>query len=112
MTKYWDFDVVVDELYENVNHVHPLKQKDVLEIVKTAKMDEQISCIIVFGSSVRFDCNSKSDIDIFVCRDDKIEKSPVNYDVVQSDIDVIYNFKCGDSLLTEIRNTGLIVYRR
>jgi predicted nucleotidyltransferase len=110
--KHWDFDVFTDKVFQNVNCIHPLKQKEVAEIVESAKQDSAISSIIVFGSAVRFDCNSASDIDIFVCRDDSKYKSPVDYGKVTSDVDVIYDFDCGDRLRAEIKETGVEVYRR
>lgn len=112
MQRHWDFDIVIEDTFENVNCIHPLKQRDVLEIVRAAEKDNHVKEVIVFGSSVRFDCNSYSDIDIFVDRDDKVIKSPVDYDKVQSDVDIIFSWKCGLTLLTEIKNTGVVVFRR
>lgn len=112
MIKHWDFDVIIDEEYQNINCIHPLKQKDVLEIVKSAEQDKHVQEIIVFGSSVRFDCNSYSDIDILVTRDDDLIKTPVDYSKVKSDVDTIYRWKCGKVLLSEIESTGVVVFRR
>ena len=112
MSKHWDFEVVIEESYMNINCIHPLKQRDLCEIVKVAEQDEHIKEIIVFGSSVRFDCNSYSDIDIYVRRDGKLFKSPVDYDKVQSDVDVIYNHTCGQKLFNEITQTGVTIFRR
>ena len=30
----WDFEVVSDVQYENVNHIHPLKQKEVFSLIQ------------------------------------------------------------------------------
>ena len=64
--KLWDFEVVINENFKNINHIHPLKQKDVLQIVKYAEETSDIEAVVVFGSAVRFDCNSFSDLDILV----------------------------------------------
>lgn len=39
MQKHWDFDVVIEETFENINCIHPLKQRDILEIVKGAQIE-------------------------------------------------------------------------
>ena len=110
--KHWDFGVVCKQHFLNCNQIHPLKQRDVASIVECAKNDKNIKRLLIFGSATRFDCNSYSDIDLFVERDDNKLKSPVDYSKVLSDVDVIYGFKCGKTLKDEIEKTGVEVYRR
>lgn len=108
----WDFEVLSNLQYENVNRIHPLKQKDVFELVRAAENDPHIMGIIVFGSAVRFECNSMSDLDILIIRDDSQLKIDASLSKVKSDLDIIFNARLGKRLKDEICHTGVIVYRR
>lgn len=109
--KLWDFEIVIDDLYKNVNHIHPLKQKDILQIVKCAENTDDIDFVIVFGSAVRFDCSSLSDIDILVKKRTKTYDFILPGNIV-SDVDVIYEWRADERLLEEIRKTGVFVYKK
>lgn len=50
----------------NIKRINHLKQEIVSNIVSAAKEDPMIKRIIVFGSSIRNDCNDNSDIDICI----------------------------------------------
>lgn len=106
----WDFEVLSDLNYNNVNHIHPLKQHDVARLISAAKKDSHILGIIVFGSAVRFDCHSLSDLDVLVIRDDSKIQFNASLDQVQSELDMIFNAKLGERLKEEIANTGVLVY--
>lgn len=108
----WDFEVLPGCVFENANRIHPLKQKDVNEVIKVIKNDFHIIGMIVFGSSVRFDCHSLSDLDILIIRDDLKMTITGTLENVQSDVDIIFSSKLGDRLKKEIARTGVIVYRR
>lgn len=60
------FRTVPYTAFRHVIKIHPLKQKIVAEIVKTARTDPMVKRIIIFGSSTRYDCNIHSDLDICV----------------------------------------------
>ena len=63
--KNWKFNSIVDKnSFRGVNRIHPIKQKMVSEIVKAARNDAEVSRIIIFGSSIRYDCDVTSDLDI------------------------------------------------
>jgi len=65
--KDWRFSTVVAaDSFTDVNLIHPLKQREVKEIVDAARMDENVRRIVIFGSSIRFDCNEASDLDICI----------------------------------------------
>lgn len=72
----WKFSCVVDRTsFLNVNRIHPLKQKIIKAIVDIAKNDSFVKKIIIFGSSIRYDCDIYSDLDICIdwqsdCYDD------------------------------------------
>ncbi len=57
---------------KNIEHIHPRKQRIVEKILK------EIPVISVFGSSTRWDCNEKSDIDLLLDKNDiKMSKDEV-----------------------------------
>ena len=64
-SKDWKFNTVVDkEAFSNVNKIHPIKQRMVRDIVDVARRDQAVRRIIIFGSSIRYDCDITSDLDI------------------------------------------------
>lgn len=66
-SKDWNFNPVVPlDSFMNVQKIHPLKQKIVKSIVDNAKTDSHVKSIIVFGSSVRYDCHPFSDLDLCI----------------------------------------------
>lgn len=108
----WNFEVQNNLQYENVNHIHPLKQKDVFRLIEAVKRDIHIIGVIVFGSAVRFDCWSWSDLDLLIIRDDLKLRIDAPLSDIKSEMDIIFSARLGDRLKEEIRNTGVIVFRR
>ena len=108
----WDFEILSDFHYENVNRIHPLKQRDVFELINAVKNDSHITGVIVFGSAIRFDCHSMSDLDVLIIRDDTLLKIDASLSEVRSELDINFNTKLGNRLKAEISKTGVIVYRR
>lgn len=108
----WDFEILPDCNFMNANHIHPLKQRDVQQLIFCIKNDQHILGIIIFGSAVRFDCNSFSDLDIFVVRDDTALTIDGILDNVKSELDIIFSSKTGERLRKVIEQTGVIVYKR
>lgn len=108
----WDFEVVAQADIENINHIHPLKQRDVGCFVEAVEKDPHILGVIVFGSAVRFDCHSGSDLDLLVVRDDKKLQIDGPLDKVRSEMDIVFASRLGQRLKKEIARTGVVVYRR
>ena len=108
----WDFEVVACPDVENINHIHPLKQKDVGYFVESVKKEPHILGVIVFGSAVRFDCHSGSDLDLLVIRDDEELRMEGSLDQIKSELDLVLSFRLGERLKKEIARTGVVVYRR
>ena len=108
----WDFEVLDGCDFINVNHIHPLKQRDIAALTRILCYDAHIREAIVFGSSVRFDCNSASDLDVLVVRDDDKMRIDAPLDEICSEMDVIFASRMGDRLRDEIARTGVPVYRR
>jgi predicted nucleotidyltransferase len=66
-SKNWRFNRVIDSnSFRDVNRIHPIKQKIVNDIVAEAKKDDKVRKIIIFGSSIRYDCDVVSDLDICI----------------------------------------------
>ena len=60
----WDFEILDGVSFMNCNRIHPLKQKEIQKLVNSCAEDNGLDALIIFGSSVEFRCNSKSDIDM------------------------------------------------
>ena len=75
-SKNWKFNKVVDgRSFLSVNRIHPIKQRIVRDIVSEAQKDPHVKRIIIYGSSIRYDCDITSDLDICIdwkekCYDD------------------------------------------
>ena len=108
----WNFDVVVSPGFENISHIHPLKQRDTARLIEAVKNDRHILAVIVFGSAVRFDCNSHSDLDVLLVRDDDELTISAALDGIESEMDIIFSSRLGKRLEEEIARTGVVVYRR
>ncbi len=108
----WNFEIVAEPGYENVSHIHPLKQRDTARLIDAVKCDRHILAVIVFGSAVRFDCHSRSDLDVLVVRDDDKLTIDGALDKVESELDIIFSSRLGKRLEDEIARTGVVVYRR
>lgn len=65
--KNWHFNRVIQEdAFLSVNHIHPIKQRMVKDIVDVARLDSNVKRIIIYGSSIRYDCDITSDLDICI----------------------------------------------
>lgn len=66
-SKDWKFGTVVaKESFDHVNKIHPIKQRQVSDIVRAANHDIMVKRIIIYGSSTRYDCDITSDLDICI----------------------------------------------
>ncbi len=121
--KNWRFNSIVDKnSFQEVNRIHPIKQKMVSEIVKAARNDEEVLRIIIFGSSIRYDCDITSDLDICIdwkddCYDEDGVLKPftgnmrrVISSVTKGRADVVnYNYLSGTAVETDVKK-GVVVY--
>ena len=108
----WTFPVKEGCDFENAFHIHPLKQCDAKRFVDDIRNDSDINGVIAFGSAVRFDCNSGSDLDLLIVRKD--DKKDIRADItdVDGELDLIFSSGVGDRLKDEIKATGVVIYRR
>ena len=122
-SKDWKFNrIVSDDSFLNVNRVHPIKQRQVKKIVEAAKNDEYVNKIIIFGSSIRYDCDITSDLDICIdwkedCYDKDGVLKPftrnmrkVIADVTEGNSDLVNYEYLEGTLIKEAVMEGVVVY--
>ncbi|MCD7982351.1 MAG: nucleotidyltransferase domain-containing protein [Clostridiales bacterium] len=84
----WDFEVLEGCYSLNINHIHPLKQRDVSALSRLLAYDVHIQAAIVFGSAVRFDCHSSSDLDLLIVRDDDKLRIDAPLESISGEMDI------------------------
>ena len=104
-----DFDVIVDSNLQNLNRVHPLKQKDVDVLVTSISKDTNIKCIIIYGSALDLRCRSFSDLDVYVETYDKDKSIKLPYDDLDTEVDLTRDISHTSRLYKEIDRTGLLI---
>lgn len=112
----YTFPVVEKSLrnIHNIEHIHPRKQRIVKRIL------EYVPIFSVFGSSVRWDCNEKSDLDILLDKNEiKMSKNDVFrilINNIDSSFDVLWKDEienCVNKFQREnILNKSVKVYER
>lgn len=119
----WKFNQIVQkDAFLNVNRIHPIKQKAVKEIVAAAAKDREVNRIIIFGSSIRYDCDMTSDLDICIdwkdkCYDDAGVLMPFTKNmrreissVTKGRADVVNYGYLSDTVIEDAVKKGVIVY--
>lgn len=99
------------EPYLSVNCIHPLKQRQIAELIqKTKRQYPQVTHIAVFGSTVDGRCRVGSDIDICVWGGKGIGFTPPDND----EYDVVFaeDLPAASPLRAEILRDGWVVYAR
>jgi len=114
MTKYMikpsnTFKRVIKGNYKNINHIHPLQQKRVEDIINALKEFAEVQNITIFGSSTTYKCNYDSDIDVYVELDKDINVKKYNVDCP---VDFWTNYTVDSNMLKEIKLKGVRVYDR
>ena len=103
------FKQVIDRPFLGIEHVHPLQQRKVRELVDHFSENPDIKRVILFGSSVEENCNIDSDIDIYIesaCYDNLLKKA------FHFPIDRITPDMLSESLRKEIKRHGVVIYER
>lgn len=121
--KNWKFNNVVGKnAFLNVEHIHPLKQQQVEKIVQAAQNDSAVNRVIVFGSSIRYDCDITSDLDLCIdwhenCYDENGVLKPftlsmrkVISDITHGNADVVNYGYLDSTVLKKSVEEGVIVY--
>ena len=103
------FKVVRKNRFKNIQHIHPIQQARIEQILENLKQYESVKKVVVFGSSVTYKCNYDSDIDLYVelSKDENVK----TYDV-DCPVDFWTNFNVPPAMLEEIKSKGVVVYDR
>lgn len=105
------FRLVIPERdrFLNCEHMHPLKQRQLAEVVHKARNTSTVKALAVFGSTITDNCWDESDIDLVIWDKTHTFRPPNNdaYDLFYADELtedwMIYN---------DIVNRGVIIYAR
>lgn len=120
-SQYTAFPVVVPD-YPVLKHIYPTMQKEVCKIIKFAEETPDIQKVVIFGSSVRWDCRPDSDIDICIWLTDKDKNMEKYFDIYRKmyrviSLDFQFDFLYYDDLVSkdlknEINTKGVTVFER
>ena len=105
--------------------IHPLQQRAVDDLIDYIEHDSQLKCsldyVIIFGSSITFDCNSWSDLDVackFIDDTDLTIKVDRMRQAIRataySDYDLIWLNRDDlmESLIDEIKYKGVTIWKQ
>lgn len=101
--------ICVKKPFLNCNKIYPMQQPKVLEILEDVKKDNNVLKVIIFGSSVTYNCHSESDVDIYL---ELKENSSVDLQYHDFLFDLWNNFTVDTRLKSEIMKKGVTVYDR
>lgn len=107
----WDFPVKEGVIFPDANRVHPLMQERVERIYRAARMDENLSRLVLYGSSLEFRCSSASDIDLYAESVDPDQPLDFLPDL-DCEVDLVTNLPHDSRLYREIDRTGLLLYEK
>lgn len=99
-------------LFQNIEYVHPLKQEDIYKIITAWQPDKNVKKIVIFGSAVRFNCNSYSDIDLYAELEDPNRIPKIPYSKVMSEVDLLYDVPKESNIWKSISRDGIVVFER
>ncbi len=94
--------------YPGVNYIHPLRQREVEQLIEKARRCPNITAIVIFGSSTEERCTPFSDVDALFFGEPCYFEAPINE--VSYDILWRANVPRDAELLTEVRRDGVLVY--
>lgn len=107
----WDFPVREGVSFQNANRVHPLMQIRVEKLIDGLSRDENIRRLVLFGSALQFRCDSRSDLDIYIEKQDSEKKLEFLPDI-DCEVDIVTNLSFDSKLYREIERTGLVLFER
>lgn len=100
---------IFSEQFQNAEHIFPLQQQRVKEMIDYLSQDHNVQCITVFGSSITPACHNESDLDIYVeIKEDK----PLIHTYFDFLYDLWTNYTVDKQLLKEIKEKGVVVYQQ
>ena len=103
------FKVCIKDEFLNCDKIFPIQQRKVAEILDNIKNNKNVVKVIVFGSSVTYQCHQGSDVDIYFELQENVNPLIKSYNF---DYDYWDNFSVDERLYLEIMKKGVIVYER
>lgn len=109
--------LVIDEKnndIRNINKIFPIKQNQVAECVRAIK--DFVNKIVVFGSSITWDCNYESDLDLYISLKNEKDFNKVTNvvnEITKYNSDIIFehrNKNLTKNLDYNINKLGVCVY--
>ncbi len=107
----WDFPIMDGVSFTDANRIHPLMQKRVGILIDALGRDENVHKAVLFGSSLEFRCDSRSDIDLYIEKYDNEKKLEILPEL-DCEVDVVTNLPPESRLYQEIERTGLLLFER
>lgn len=104
-----EFKVCIDNPFPNCKKIYPIQQRKVKQLYDILSQNDNVTKIIVFGSSVTQSCHIGSDVDIYC----EIKKYiyPINC-ALDFPFDLWTNFTVDERLKSEIDKKGVIIYEK
>lgn len=107
----WDFPVRDGVSFHNANRVHPLMQLRVEKLIRGLARDGNIRRLVLFGSALEFRCDSNSDLDIYIEKQQS-EKKLEFLPELDCEVDIVADLPPDSRLYQEIERTGLVLFER
>lgn len=101
-------NVRAHENYRGVYRIHPLRQREVEELLSLVRVNPLISRAVIFGSSTEERCTPDSDVDVLLYGQQCNFRAPINdvsYDILWAN-----QIPEGDPLWREIEQGGVTIY--
>ena len=102
--------VCIERTFKNCEHIYPIQQRKVREVLDIAEANPSVKEVIIFGSSVSSKCHIGSDLDIYMEVDDDINPLSRFGFNPEWKYDLFTNYMVDDRLYKEIVAKGVKVY--
>lgn len=104
-----NFNVCINDPFDNCEKIYPIQQKRIRGIIDQIKKIANVEKAVIFGSSVTNNCSIDSDVDLYLQlkKDKKVNLKGIDYK-----IDMWTNFTANKDMLNEINKKGVLVYER
>ena len=102
--------ICIDNPFRNCEHIYPIQQHKVREVIDAVSNDCNVKKIVIFGSSTGPACHTGSDVDIYFEVTEDV--NPLNCCGFMAGwkYDAFTNFMVDSRLLKEITKKGVTVY--
>lgn len=108
------YAICTKQPFINTRYIYPTQQVDVSKLISNLSSDDNVRYIIIFGSSISNRCHIESDLDVYVCCNEKKKVVYNEPERLEAPVDLWTNFDISDdeNLYSEIMEKGVLVYER